>query len=264
MHCWQSCAHSSSPAVEAALGDVMAVLHRRGSFVRFAKFCLRQEIAACQQKTTLFRAGSVFVSIMSLLYKDPASRAFLQAIVQPVCDSLVQHGVKLTARASSSFVNSSDEPPFLEIDPAKWNGSMELAAQSLSILQLHASMLVQSVRLGAHLFPPTLRHFLVALHDEVKVHFPGSEWPVYSSMIFLRFIVPNLIMPPNAEKLPPGAQKSLVRLAKLMQALANGIKFGDDDMECVFNAWLGKQDPMGAEYFAKYLDQQDMRLGRAG
>jgi hypothetical protein len=256
--------------------DVLLLLHKRKEMNAFVELSLREEIKACQQKNTLFREASVFVNCMSVLYKDRASRRFLDAVVQPVCESLIQHGVQMSVKArmaqvgargadaENATVQGIDDTGFLEIDADKLGGDVAQAAKNAFVLQQHASMLLQNVRIGAHVFPPTLRHFLFVLHDEVKARFPGSEWNIYSSMVFLRFIVPNLIMPAKADSLPAGLRKSLLRIGRIVQAHANEVLFGADDAEAVFNPWLERQEPVGIDYFVEYVNMKNVRLGEPG
>jgi hypothetical protein len=148
-----------------------------------------------------------------------------------------------------------EDAAFFEIDRAKLNDNFHMAAQNAVVLQNHATQLLRNLRSSAHLFPPTLRHFLNVLHRKVKVRFPGFEWEMYSSMIFLRFVVPNLIVPHNASKLPIGLRKSLLRIGKLLQSCANGVHFYEGDAEAVFNVWLSRQEPLDARLFGDYTAQ---------
>lgn len=193
----------------------------------FLAFCLKEEISACTDKNTLFRQRSVFVNAMNVILKEPEAVEFVSRLLTPISESLAKQ--------------KSD----LEIDPDKTSA----AEQNAAVLQQHASLLLMNLGLAWGGCPPTIRQLWLTLFTTVKEHIPGYEWNMLSSMIMLRWIVPNLIMPVDASKMTPAVKKACLRLGKVVQALANNQKFDVSDPEKIFNPWLDHMGVLGEGTF---------------
>lgn len=188
----------------------------------FLDYCLKEEVALCTDKSTMFRQRSVFVNTMHVVLKEPEAVDFVNGIVRPISESLAK------------------QRGDLEVDPDR----SDAAAQNAQVLQQHASLLLMNLGLAWSKCPGTIRYLWLKLFQTVKSAFPGYEWNMLASMIMLRWIVPSLIMPTVEAhgNMTPAVKKACVRLGKLVQALANNQRFEPHSAEKIFNSWL---DHMG-------------------
>lgn len=175
-------------------------------------YLIRQQVSNCQQVTTLFRSNSLaskFLASYFRIYGQEYLRKILYSLITQIC------------------VASEDT----EIDPNK----SENADAHMTLLLNYCTKIVEAIMHSMNQFPISLRSVLREVYETVMQKFDNETVALQSigNLFFLRFVNPA-ILSPTSHLLYKGiasaqSLKTLVRVTKILQTLANGNTFGNKE-----------------------------------
>lgn len=126
---------------------------------------------------------------------------------------------------------------------------------------------------SAETVPPELRDLCMSIHEASNQKFPTSGYTAVSGLLFLRYLCPAIVSPRqhglvNPDPIKPKVQRSLILLAKLLQAAASQTLF-DPEKEAYmlpFNSWLISSRPQIEVIYANILRiaKDEKRLTSSG
>jgi hypothetical protein len=146
----------------------------------------------------------------------------------------------------------SDNNIFLEIDPNRATPAMNLK-QNFMQLETLAQRFFDSVVNSLQWVPPEFIKLCAFMAYESKKRFEDSEDVVVAGFLFLRFLCPAISSPEGfglAAVGTPEARRTLLLVGKIMQNLANGVKFKEDFLTDM-NRFLDKNEIACKEFFRK-------------
>jgi len=120
----------------------------------------------------------------------------------------------------------------VEVDPEKVKDIDEVEVNQYSLFLFSQRIIVAILKSHAYC-PIELREFLKIVKEEVDAALPEQSRKSVGSFLFLRFFCSAITVPDSYGliKLPPSqsARRNLVLVAKLLQNLANEVKFGNKE-----------------------------------
>jgi len=177
-------------------------------------------------ETTLFRLNSPVTRMFKYYSKMIGIEYLFKTLAKYVAE--LEASQKQEKAQELELMNTYLE---FEVDPTKMSQDEDENVNKLQ-LQLVVQIIFNSIMKSIPHMPAPILTICQHLKEVVKEHFPGKdlEYKAISAFLFLRFICPA-IAAPNAYGLlpePPSAsvQRQLVLLSKILQNLANGLRFG--------------------------------------
>ena len=111
--------------------------------------------------------------------------------------------------------------------------------------------------------PMAVRVFLERLKRRVERKFPGARLKAIGAFMFLRFMQPSIFSPEGFGLIdappPRDARRALILVAKVLQNLANGVKFGNKE---AYMAELNQFVMANVEELFYFLDEISSTHGR--
>lgn len=197
-----------------------------------------REVEIEEDKSILFRAGSLATSLMDL-YMRTVCTGFLHVAISDTVGCVVE------SRQSC------------ELNPAKMDERDDACSNAEYLLEV-LDRVTDSIFHSAEDCPRTLRYLCGCLQRTVTAKWPKEKQVrarVVSGFIFLRLLCPALLNPCQfsllSEQPSPPTARSLIMIAKCLQNLANLVEFGGKEphME-VINPFIIKN----RERMAMFLD----------
>ncbi|KAL6055769.1 GTPase activating factor [Balamuthia mandrillaris] len=179
------------------------------------------EVKSTVEAGTLFRSNSPVSNLMSK-HATLVGKAFLRRTIAPFIDEVIDRLNKGVG---------------FEIDPIKLADSSQSIEENIKNMMDIASVCLQMVLENHSSCPASIRRLCQELKNAVSEKFPGSLYTVVGGYYFLRFLCPAIISPEgfgvvpgpqqgSPEKVTVEVRRVLILVSKLLQQLANSLKFG--------------------------------------
>jgi hypothetical protein len=173
-----------------------------------------QEIDRCTIDTTLFRTDSLATKAAGA-YLKMVARDYLIATIGPTVRDVIA------------------APDGYEVDPAKLGAAADELPANMARLAGMCGVALERVTESLPDVPPPVRLFFERLKRRVERKFPGARLKSIGAFMFLRFMQPSIFSPEGFGLLdappPAAARRALILVAKVLQNLANGVKFGNKE-----------------------------------
>lgn len=186
------------------------------SHATFLDQVMLQEIDRCTIDTTLFRTDSLATKTAGA-YLKMVARDYLIATIGPTVRDVIA------------------APDGYEVDPGKLTGAgaADELPQNMARLSHMCGVALERVTESLPDVPPVVRIFFERLKRRVERKFPGARLKAIGAFMFLRFMQPSIFSPEGFGLLdgppPASARRALILVAKVLQNLANGVKFGNKE-----------------------------------
>eukprot|EP01156_Anaeramoeba_ignava_P023302 Anaeramoba_ignava/c21439_g1_i2.p1 GENE.c21439_g1_i2~~c21439_g1_i2.p1 ORF type:complete len:697 (+),score=258.24 c21439_g1_i2:1626-3716(+) len=197
-------------SLEAVSNALFNLLEQLGITLLFIQFTIIQEVLKTQNAGSLFRSNNISTKLMSkyaVLYGDEYLGKALSSVTQELIDSKL------------SF----------EMDPFQLE-SGERIQDNIRNIKVFLDKFLQAVFNSTEHVPDGFRVISACLKKEVMCRFPDNVISAVGGFIFLRFICPAMVSPHSFKlingQLPQKAQRGLLLLSTVIQALSNGVTFG--------------------------------------
>jgi hypothetical protein len=205
---------------------LVVVFTASGRALHLLQWSIATEMAnvpAVQARQLLFREDSL-CSKMVMVYFQLMGSSYLSEILSPV----VHH-----------IINSKTS---YEVDPNRADYNKKNVKKIKEILDMTFDAIVKS----RPAVPRPIRDLCVELAEVTGLRYPDLALTAVCGFLFLRFLCPALTSPVKFnildESPPAEALRALVITAKVLQALANGVLFGDKEAYLMeFNDWVSKR-----------------------
>ncbi|CAF0862260.1 unnamed protein product [Didymodactylos carnosus] len=190
----------------------------------FNMFSKEVEVADCYQ--TILRGNGLPTKIMSFCFKLYGSH-YLYNLFAPILQKM--------------YMADSSQSRSYEVDPSRIE-SQENVEENRKNLRLLTQDVFQAIITSTKMFPSQLRTLCYCLYQVVSQRFPQQPLQAVSTVIFLRFINPALVLPhefgiTEVEPLPR-VKRGLTLISKILQNIANNLNFTKEfHMRC-FNDFL--------------------------
>ncbi|KAJ6248558.1 ras gtpase-activating protein [Anaeramoeba flamelloides] len=217
---------------------ILNMFEIRSRTIDLLTFCLNHEISITKQGENLFRGNSFTTKLLTL------------------CASLyAKQYIKNTL--SLPFKNLLNDFQNLEIDKNKIQDP-KIFEQNFEKMKLKTQLFLNAINGSISKSPIELRHICYLTRSIVKKTFPEMEIISVGSFIFLRIFCVFITSPSDigiiTEKIDPQARRASVQIAKIIQALANNVLFGEASYMNIFNDFiLENKNPM-KEFLEKMSD----------
>ena len=195
---------------------IVRICFANRSHATFVDQVMLQEIDRCTVDTTLFRTDSLATKTAGA-YLKMVARDYLIATVGPTVRDVIA------------------APDGYEVDPSKLSGGGGADDVAANMARLAATCGVALERITESLpdVPPVVRIFFERLKRRVERKFPSARLKAIGAFMFLRFMQPSIFSPEGFGVLdsppPAAARRALILVAKVLQNLANGVKFGNKE-----------------------------------
>jgi hypothetical protein len=214
--------------------SLIYVSHANGRSAEMLQFFCNETVRAAASENTIFRADNLATKMFKFYSKLVGSRYLYYTLVKLILElntvaederkrQADRKELTLEVENSVSILNIEMEVDPTHLDPTK---NIDTDASSLQ-LALFCQKVFTAIRTNTDRVPPELRNVFMKLDDIINERF-GSQDAVYKAiggMMFLRFICNGITNPHYYGLLegPPNpiAQRQLILIAKLLQALAN-------------------------------------------
>ncbi|KAI0080777.1 hypothetical protein K474DRAFT_1717515 [Panus rudis PR-1116 ss-1] len=210
--------------VEQMIRVLLDVFDTRASLVNLLKAMIDREIARTDSETSLFRGNSIYNRFMSACARRYGYN-YIRSIINPLEKAM------------------AEMPPdhSYEIDPAKVGE--EAAAKNQKVVELIAKSFLSIIASSVPAFPAMFREICAYIVYKVSARWPQSKFSALGAFIFLRFISPCVVSPSTVDidvPLTPSLIAGRKTIAKIVQNLANNIKFGKEAHMVSLNNFLGE------------------------
>jgi len=223
---------------DEVISALIQLFYAEDAHFRLLNHILYRELvlAAERSETTLFRGDSVATK---------ATRAYFRLVgSQYLKDTLAPFVKEVIAQPNDSF----------ELDPIKASKTDDLKLNQQKMLSLTAAIL-ETVLNSERTFPVEMRQFLNNLKRLVENIFPSSRLVAINAFVFLRWMGPAVFSPEGfglvEEAPPPLPRRTLILVAKILQAIGNGVPFQKEEYMIPFNEFVEKSIPRIEAFFEK-------------
>jgi len=188
------------------------------------------EIAVANE-TTLFRSNSPVTRMFKYYSKMIGIHYLFDNLAKYIAELEASQKQKHLQKKSESELELMNPGLDFEVDPSKMNSEEDENVNKLQ-LQLVSQKIFNAIMRSATTMPPAILIICTHLRKVVAQTFPGKdlEYKAISAFLFLRFICPSLAAPHAYGLLPAPptneVQRQLILLSKILQNLANGLRFG--------------------------------------
>eukprot|EP01126_Amoeba_proteus_P063481 TRINITY_DN8751_c0_g2_i4.p1 TRINITY_DN8751_c0_g2~~TRINITY_DN8751_c0_g2_i4.p1 ORF type:complete len:511 (-),score=104.84 TRINITY_DN8751_c0_g2_i4:606-2138(-) len=176
---------------------------------------IRQEVKRTSQGNTLFRSNSTTTKLIKG-YTRLHGQSFLQ-IFCPILEEIGQ--LKLN----------------LEVNPDKLSCPSD-SDKNIKILVDYSQRVFDLILDNVNKFPSAIRKIVALIATCVREKFPEYGRQSVAGYVFLRYLCPAFSVSPHLNGLldpklaTPDTLRTLLLIGKIIQALANGILFGEKEM----------------------------------
>jgi len=141
----------------------------------------------------------------------------------------------------------------VEVDPERIKDIDEVEVNQYSLF-LFSQRIVVAILKSTSYCPIELRKFLKIIKDEVEAKLPGKSQKAMGSFLFLRFFCSAITVPDSygliKTRPSSAARRNLVLVAKLLQNLANEVRFGNKELfMSKFNDFIDTNIPKLADFY---------------
>ncbi|SCZ95032.1 BZ3500_MvSof-1268-A1-R1_Chr11-3g03557 [Microbotryum saponariae] len=194
---------------------LLRIMSTPSATVRFLRAVIAAEVSATDHESTLFR-GNTFASRLLTIYSKVQGYRYLRETLRELLLAIC-----------------SKPPEFnLDFDPHRDSSDEDVASRNL--IQVTEAFLVRIAQ-SADAAPDTIREICALIAEAVGARFPESVFTAIGGFIFLRLINPAIVSPEmiDLDLVDQAAgtdarevRKGLVSVSKILQALANNVRFG--------------------------------------
>jgi len=232
----------------------------KGLGMELVKNFITTEIEKCSAPNSLFRGNSLATKLFQS-YSRLVGLPFLWQVLGPFLMELDDdQGSEPSEEGRHSMSNHSISSLSLELDPNKMTdkGDADFIENKYTLM-LITQRLFKLIINNADLLPNEMKVLLAHTAEQVEKKFPEAKYRAIGGLLFLRFIVPSISAPHvnGIYQNPPGqkTQRNLVLLSKVMQNLANGIKFGNKEAHMAkLNDFIEENIPLLHAYYDQIVE----------
>lgn len=259
-------------------GDQYDSREERLLLVMFQR-AIYDEIQNTTDKGSLFRANTAITQMLSSYAKRGSGLAILKELFQEPLVKLTSNS-KLNLEIAPRFVYSeiinlyesktgevSPLPKQVDDETAAANPEVQkIIAERKKLLIAETDIFLTRILDGVDKIPFGMRWICKQLGVMSKERFPDADKYKIGSLIggniFLRFFCPAIVTPDAinfiSSKPSKIMRKNLIYIVKILQALSNGIPFGDKEQHLtVLNPYLEKYKERIQEYFENLIQVED-------
>lgn len=204
------CEACPSSQFEELIEVLFKVFNTQSSLIELLKAVIELEVSATDHESTLFRGNSFATRILTVYAR---TRGY--------------HYLRETLKDLLSAVCSKPDGFVLDFDPHRESPEDDSAVRNLE--QITAAFLT-TISNSLEEMPKSIREITAHIAESVGGRFPESVFTAVGGFIFLRFINPAIVSPETVDLDLPNdnrdIRRSLVLVTKVLQALANNVRFG--------------------------------------
>ncbi|KAJ5066806.1 ras gtpase-activating protein [Anaeramoeba ignava] len=196
------------------VADAIAnIFYSEKKILNFIKLCVHKEIKNTSTAEELFRTNTFVVSLISR-YSTIIGLNFLQKTLESPIKEVLEYD------------------KLIEIDSMR-EKSPEILKNNLNLVKDFVTKFLKSIYLAKNYFPVEIKHICQYSKNSISKKFPNHSLLGVAGLVFLRFICPAIVSPEVygiiQETLTIHSQKNLILIARIIQSLANHVKFGAKD-----------------------------------
>eukprot|EP00727_Mastigamoeba_balamuthi_P013215 m51a1_g8516 putative gtpase-activator protein for ras family gtpase (1931) ;mRNA; r:92824-99197 len=268
---WMLCKCTAITESDALCKALVYAYQRHGGerALALVQMLISREIAeaeAADDPSVLFRANSLatkafkfYSKMVGLPYLFQTVAVLLQTILRDLADAQEEQRLReSTAAAQGREKETSSVKLFtqqIELDPEKAEADSDENVNVYSLQLMCQKFLVQITRSDRNC-PRELRRVCAHLRSEIGRRFPAYVARGVGAFMFLRFYNTAITVPESYGLMPQpptaAARRTLILISKVLQNLANGVKFGDKER---FMAKLNTFMGMNQQPVARFLDR---------
>ncbi|SCV72897.1 BQ2448_15 [Microbotryum intermedium] len=194
---------------------LLRVMSSPSATVSFLRAVIAAEVSATDHESTLFR-GNTLASRLLTIYSKVQGYHYLRETLRDL------------------LLTICSKPPEFNLDFDPHRDSSEDDVASRNLIQVTEAFLVRIAQ-SANVAPDMIREICALIAEAVGARFPESVFTAIGGFIFLRFINPAIVSPEmidldlvnqTAGNDTREVRKALVSVSKILQALANNVRFG--------------------------------------
>lgn len=189
---------------------ILNIFDSRGGVIKFLKASIEREVAVTDHESTVFRGNSFTTRLLTIFAR-------------------AQGYDYLRNTLSNLLVGLSNKPSefSVDFDPHRPSADDDEAAQNLEQV---TEAFLNVIAVSWKKLPSAIREICHHIATTVQEKYPESVFTSIGGFIFLRFINPAIVSPEVIDLDLPNdtreIRRSLVMITKVLQALANNIRFG--------------------------------------
>eukprot|EP00297_Palpitomonas_bilix_P001756 CAMPEP_0113886398 /NCGR_PEP_ID=MMETSP0780_2-20120614/11528_1 /TAXON_ID=652834 /ORGANISM="Palpitomonas bilix" /LENGTH=999 /DNA_ID=CAMNT_0000874599 /DNA_START=5 /DNA_END=3004 /DNA_ORIENTATION=- /assembly_acc=CAM_ASM_000599 len=204
------------------------IFHHDGDALRLLYKVIEKEVEVTESEETLFRSNSIASKVMTFYARLVGTTYLLKTLE------------KLLHRACT-------EPGEFEVDPARLSSSKQDPTANVAVLEQATASFLDAILSSIEYCPKEFRKICNFMSSCVAQRFPNSKVKCVGGFIFLRFFCPAIVAPEGSKlvsvAVQPDSRRKLVLIAKVLQNLANGVKFGAKEAYMTpFHRFLDEND----------------------
>ncbi|KAH3746119.1 GTPase-activator protein for Ras family GTPase [Pelomyxa schiedti] len=214
---------------------------RHGKGLDMMQFLITDEVRNCKEAIALFRANS-FSTKAYKFYSKMVGLSYLFQTLGVLFEDIWREAAN--EEEMGSITNGSVEmiQTSYEVNPETMTEEVDESVNALAVKLVCTKFLIQ-VALSANRVPLSLRQICATIQKEVSSTLPEYTRQSLGAFFFLRFINTAISVPEGygllPETPPENIRRQLIVISKILQNLANGVKFGDKEQFMMkFNDFL--------------------------
>ncbi|KAI5118442.1 hypothetical protein M0805_000576 [Coniferiporia weirii] len=209
--------------VDVIIPVLLNLFDTRASLLDLLKLLIEREVKTTENEVGLFRGNSMRIKLLCAFAKIHGYD-YLRQLVKPLLDQMC------ILTQQYSFV----------LDPAR--ASDEEVKENQETIKFFTQAFLQIVCNSASGMPLMLREVCAHISLTVAEIWPEAKFAALGAFIFLRFISPALVSPETIDvELPQehaAIRRGLLVITKIIQNLANNVRFGKEAHMMCFNEFL--------------------------
>ena len=217
---------------------LVSIFEANDKAIDLLKASILTEVNKTESANTLFRLNSMATKLLSA-YCKLIGKDYLQISV------------------GNQIKNQIQNPKSCELDPSRLKENENLKENEKNLLEIAQSFL-EDIELSIPKCPNQIREICKFLHDTVCSKFPEAGNTAIAGFIFLRYLCPAIVAPDgfgivdNPIK-DTSIRRSFVLITKLLQNLANRVKFGGkEEFMSSMNTFIESNIKLMEKLFSEY------------
>ncbi|KAH3757437.1 succinate dehydrogenase [Pelomyxa schiedti] len=231
---------------------------RHGKALDMMIFFITDEARTCRDTMALFRSNSFstkafkfYSKMVGLSYLFQTLGVLFEGILREAANAEEMHDV--TSDAAIEMVQTN-----YEVDPEVMSEGVDESVNALAAKLICTKFILQ-ITLSANHIPLSLRRICSVIQKEVSVTLPEFTQQSIGAFFFLRFINTAISVPEGygllPESPPENIRRQLIVITKILQNLANGVKFGDKEQFMMkFNDFLEDNSEKLQKFYVQLCD----------